>query len=347
MKQPFFSIAIPTFNRSNDLKLAIKSIIRQDFNDFEIVISDNSDNNISEKVCKSFHDKRIKYSRNKSNIAFARNLYQVIKKASGIYIFLLGDDDLVLQKNTLSNISKIIKQYGYGYIRLRFIFHHDFKSFFSFADIKNVKEKKLVKNQDVHCTYKFIYDSAFSFISGVIFKNFKNITIKELEETKDDNFHMEHFWSKFLYPGCKMNGGFIDTNNIILAKWSSRGDPHIYQVVNDKIFLESAWGMIFRELNITEKDKFVKDQMIKMIPLLPSIKFYSDSRNLRLYMRRMLELNGDLYRKKTFYFFAAVAFIMPKFLWRLLRSIVHRCNIVKDAEIINNVKYLQKFLPAI
>ncbi|EKD86454.1 MAG: hypothetical protein ACD_37C00279G0001, partial [uncultured bacterium] len=41
-KQPFFSIALPTYNRAQDLGVAIRFILAQTFKDFEIVISDNA-----------------------------------------------------------------------------------------------------------------------------------------------------------------------------------------------------------------------------------------------------------------------------------------------------------------
>ena len=50
MKKPFFSITIPTFNKPDYLQSAIGSVLLQDFNDFEIVVSDNSSDNKSEKI---------------------------------------------------------------------------------------------------------------------------------------------------------------------------------------------------------------------------------------------------------------------------------------------------------
>ncbi|MCZ6913670.1 MAG: glycosyltransferase family A protein, partial [Rickettsia endosymbiont of Ixodes persulcatus] len=43
MSAPFFSVIIPTRNRLDMLKLSLSSLVKQDFKDFEIIISDNSD----------------------------------------------------------------------------------------------------------------------------------------------------------------------------------------------------------------------------------------------------------------------------------------------------------------
>ena len=37
-KNPFFSIVIPTRNRADTLKYTIKTILNQDFQDYEIII---------------------------------------------------------------------------------------------------------------------------------------------------------------------------------------------------------------------------------------------------------------------------------------------------------------------
>ena len=46
-------------------------------------------------------DNRIYYEKNKKNIGYCRNFRKTILKARGKYLFLLGDDDLILGRNTL------------------------------------------------------------------------------------------------------------------------------------------------------------------------------------------------------------------------------------------------------
>jgi glycosyltransferase involved in cell wall biosynthesis len=43
VSEPFFSIAIPTKNRSDRVGNAIKSVLGQTFTDVEVVVCDNSD----------------------------------------------------------------------------------------------------------------------------------------------------------------------------------------------------------------------------------------------------------------------------------------------------------------
>jgi glycosyltransferase involved in cell wall biosynthesis len=89
---PKISAIITTFNRAPFLKDAIKSVLSQTFKDFELLVLDNSSSDDTEKIVKSFGDKRIKYIRHKPlNISQARNLG--VKEAQGEYIGFLDDDD--------------------------------------------------------------------------------------------------------------------------------------------------------------------------------------------------------------------------------------------------------------
>jgi len=51
---PLVSIGIPTYNRPNELKIAIESIVNQKYNNLEIIVSDNcSSDPAVEKLCKN------------------------------------------------------------------------------------------------------------------------------------------------------------------------------------------------------------------------------------------------------------------------------------------------------
>lgn len=88
------SVIIPCFNRGGYLGKAIDSILRQSYQDFEIVIVDNgsSDNSIqvAEEYCKK--DKRIKLIKNKINI-ISVSLNKGLRAAKGKYYAQLDSDD--------------------------------------------------------------------------------------------------------------------------------------------------------------------------------------------------------------------------------------------------------------
>ena len=75
MSKPFFSVIIPTYNRSSLLNKAIKSVFKQNFNDYEIIIIDSNSNDNTEEIIKSFDQEKIIYKKIETigNIAKSRN----------------------------------------------------------------------------------------------------------------------------------------------------------------------------------------------------------------------------------------------------------------------------------
>jgi glycosyltransferase involved in cell wall biosynthesis len=112
--KPFFSIILPTYNRGYILENSIKSIIRQEFSNWElIVIDDGSTDDTSEVIKKYLElDKRINYyyQRNSERSA-ARN--NGIAKAEGDFITFLDSDDQFEEKhlkNLFDSINKSIEK---------------------------------------------------------------------------------------------------------------------------------------------------------------------------------------------------------------------------------------------
>ena len=90
---PLVSVIIPTYNRIFLLERAIKSVMAQSFQNFEIIIvDDNSIENI-EPMIEKFKDNRIKYYKHLNNFgpAVARNTG--IKNSVGDLLAFLDDDD--------------------------------------------------------------------------------------------------------------------------------------------------------------------------------------------------------------------------------------------------------------
>lgn len=92
---PLISVVIPTYNWSNVLKLAIKSVLWQTYQNFEIVVIGDACTDDSEEVAKSFNDPRIKWfnlEKNSGSQSIPNNFG--IEKANGEWIAHLGHDDI-------------------------------------------------------------------------------------------------------------------------------------------------------------------------------------------------------------------------------------------------------------
>ena len=88
---PFFSVIIPTKNRSHIIGFAIKSVLEQSFGDFEIIVSDNDDSDtLTRDAVASFNDPRIKYYRT-GGLSMPDNWEFGLSKSTGRYITVLED----------------------------------------------------------------------------------------------------------------------------------------------------------------------------------------------------------------------------------------------------------------
>jgi len=88
-----FSVVIPTHNRLELLNQVIATIIRQHYNDFEVVIFDNASDDDIVGLVNSLKDERIRYFRSDNFLPVTDSWNQAIEYAKGDYITVLGDDD--------------------------------------------------------------------------------------------------------------------------------------------------------------------------------------------------------------------------------------------------------------
>lgn len=87
------SVIIPTYNRAHLIGRAIKSILNQTYQDFEIIVVDDGSTDNTEEVLKGFNDSRILYIRHNHNRGGAAARNTGIKAARGKYIAFQDSDD--------------------------------------------------------------------------------------------------------------------------------------------------------------------------------------------------------------------------------------------------------------
>ena len=110
-----FSIIYPTRNRPQLLKLCMHSVANFNYPNFEIIISDNSENKSAEPIYNLFKDdSRFKYYWTGGKFSMLENYNFAINQISGDYIIAMTDKSF-LHPNSLQIINKIL-QAGYDFI---------------------------------------------------------------------------------------------------------------------------------------------------------------------------------------------------------------------------------------
>ena len=107
------SICIPTYNRSKYLTNCLQSIVlnkNRSIIDFEVCISDNFSTDNTEDVVRAAQKNiPIIYHKHESYIGRVKNYLNVVNIANGDFIWLIGDDDLLLP-NALYDLDKLISK---------------------------------------------------------------------------------------------------------------------------------------------------------------------------------------------------------------------------------------------
>lgn len=91
-----FSVLLPTRNRLDYLRYAVETVLRQDYADWEIIISDNCSEDDIAGYVSSLADPRIHYIRTDTFVPVTDNWNNALARSTGDYVIMLGDDDGLL-----------------------------------------------------------------------------------------------------------------------------------------------------------------------------------------------------------------------------------------------------------
>lgn len=94
--KPLVSIGMPVYNGEKYIRQALDSLLAQDYENFELIISDNASEDKTQEICLEYaaRDNRIRYYRNQKNMGAAWNFNRVFDLAKGKYFMWAAHDDL-------------------------------------------------------------------------------------------------------------------------------------------------------------------------------------------------------------------------------------------------------------
>jgi glycosyltransferase involved in cell wall biosynthesis len=91
------SLALPVYNGERHLPETLDSLLAQDFDDFELLISDNGSNDATPDIVRTYasKDARIAFERHEVNRGAIWNYNHLVERANGRYLKWCGHDDLL------------------------------------------------------------------------------------------------------------------------------------------------------------------------------------------------------------------------------------------------------------
>lgn len=228
---PILSLCVPTYNRCYYLENLLESITNN-LNiknlEFEICISDNNSTDETFTVIENYSNKiKINYNKNSSNIGATKNYLKVIEMAKGDFVWLIGDDDLIMPNalNDIINSIKINKSSDFFFVnsyQLNSSYIEKFSHPFSTDNlpIKMKRVSNFTKNANVPFFDLINSDVTFDFLGGIFLSVFRRQMW--LDNTKhlnqfaiNDNRCFSHFDNTF--PHIKIfSNAFAKSSAVIL-----------------------------------------------------------------------------------------------------------------------------------
>lgn len=106
-----FSVLLPTRNGGAFIADCVNSVLSQDFADFELIVSDNANEDDTPRILVNIADSRMKVIRQSRVLAVHENWNATLEAASGEYMVMLGDDDYLLP-GALRRLDRVLSSSG-------------------------------------------------------------------------------------------------------------------------------------------------------------------------------------------------------------------------------------------
>jgi len=238
---PKISIAIPTYVKNETdlsyLKESFDKIFQQSFSDYEVVVSDNSTNNLVENLCNEYQDKfSLIYKKDLDRVGMSANSNVVMDMCNGEYIKILHCDDFLYSLDALEKIVVCLETSSAYWLVNGFNHTYDSINFFD-PRVPEYPDHLLVGNNLLGCP--------------------TNVTIRNYNlEYFDTNLEtsMDHEW----YHRLRMKYGMPIILSDILTV-SRQHNNSTTSKLNFDIVIEgdgSSWQFIQKELEyLQEKHK--------------------------------------------------------------------------------------------
>ena len=107
-----FSIIVPMYNAAKSIRLCLDSILRQTFDDYEVIIINDGSTDDSESVCREIangNDKVLLYTFENGGVGKARK--RGIQRARGDFLIFADVDDFI-SPDLLNTLAEIIELHG-------------------------------------------------------------------------------------------------------------------------------------------------------------------------------------------------------------------------------------------
>ena len=280
---PLISIFIPAYNRVRYLERLLESIKKQEFKDFNVIVTDDSDNDLVKNLAKKYEASfEIKYYRNIPSLGTPENWNQGIRMSDGQWLKIMHDDDYFTTNNALDKLAKATKE------SCEFIFC----AYNTDNEKTNEIKKIIINSRQVAELQKNPYLLFYNNIVGppstvMVKRNIENLYDSNLKWVVDFDYYIRVINHTKIYyiPDCLINMTYNDTqvtNSCFRNKEIEIPEALIlYEKYGSKLvanlFQFNSWWRFIRNLEIKDNSDFIYHSKGHKIPdfIFGIIKFQS------------------------------------------------------------------------
>lgn len=113
--KPFVSVITGYYNRKENLKDSVQSVLDQSYENIEYIVFDDCSTDGTREILKGVNHPRLKLILHEENIGFTKGLIAAIHKAKGDFIALHGAGDFSYPKRIETQLT-FLKNGGYGMV---------------------------------------------------------------------------------------------------------------------------------------------------------------------------------------------------------------------------------------
>lgn len=169
---PILTIGIPTWNRKAELRECLELVLPQAAaeKDVEVMVCDNHSDDETPTLVEAFREKypALRCVRHKTNIGADRNFIEVLRQASGTYVWILSDDDFITD-GAVRRILDIIRSNAPSYVSVNYIYCDSQRKIVEFQPDRRYMLKTDVPDADINQSF-LVRNHWLSFLSCGIYR---------------------------------------------------------------------------------------------------------------------------------------------------------------------------------
>lgn len=311
--KPFFSIVIPTYNRSKYLQCAIQGIVGQDYVDYELIISDNASSDDTEKMVSQFLSNRVRYFRNTKNVGWIKNLQNAISHSKGKYIIFHGDDDFIYDRQCLRKLYELLLHNPVGLIRLNYLSYSN-----QFGEVFDFHVPKLT---DIHINAKQTGEDVVSFIQKMDPFFVTGIVIRKNTGAVTKDFIDSEYvpWFPMMFNALIKHGGRVCPTYSFVASWSQNSNPR-YKMKQGVYSFEKYYYEVKKHVDEKYYKKFLREHIRVLVSEFPAAKYFLSTKEYIAFALHALTLDTSLQISPYFWIYFLGSLVTPKFVLKSLRN---------------------------